>query len=75
VATTAKPPCTSAALEGTKPMPETCDVCGGDIPDDYDKFDDEAPVYGPEAGDVHHLGCQDELFENVCCEVDAGEVA
>jgi hypothetical protein len=56
-------------------MPETCDVCGGDIPDDYDKFDDEAPVYGPEAGDVHHLGCQDELFENVCCEVDAGEVA
>ena len=48
---------------------DTCRVCGDPIPDDYGKFDDAAPVYGPGAGDVHHLGCEDALFEEVYCSV------
>lgn len=48
---------------------DTCCVCGDPIPDDYDKFDDDAPVYGPERGQVHHLGCEDELFKEVYCSV------
>lgn len=49
---------------------ETCDVCGENIPDEYDKWDEKAPVYGPETQDVHHLGCQDDVFEEVYEEVD-----
>lgn len=48
---------------------ETCRVCGGETPDEYDKHDEKAPVYGPEAGQVHHLGCEDALFEEVYAEV------
>lgn len=50
---------------------DTCDVCGDPIPEEYDKHDPEAPVYGPEAGDVHHLGCEDGVFDEVFAEVDA----
>lgn len=48
---------------------DTCDVCGDPIPEEYDKFDPAAPVYGPGADDVCHLNCEDARFEEVYCEV------
>lgn len=50
-------------------MTDKCRVCGEPIPDEYGKFDPKAPVYGPEAGDVHHLGCEDDLFDEVYSSV------
>ena len=48
-------------------MTDTCVVCGDPIPDEYDKFDDEAPVYADNY--VYHLGCEDAIFEEVFAEV------
>ena len=48
---------------------DTCDECGHPIPDEYDKHDPKAPVYGPGRGEVRHHDCSDELFEEVYCEV------
>jgi len=50
-------------------MGQTCDVCGGPIPEDYSKFDPKAPVYGPDVGDVHHLDCDNAVFDEVYCEL------
>jgi len=50
-------------------MGDTCDICGDPIPEEYSKFDPEAPVYGPEKGDVCHLKCEDERYDEVYCEI------
>lgn len=50
-------------------MTDNCRVCGDPIPDEYGKHDPKAPVYGPEQGQVHHLGCEEDLFEEVYAEV------
>jgi hypothetical protein len=49
-------------------MSETCRVCGEPIPEEYDKWDSNAPVYGPERGEVRHLDCED-AFEEIYCEL------
>lgn len=46
-----------------------CRVCDGSIPDEYGKFDPDAPVYGPKEGQVCHKQCEDELFEEVRCSL------
>ena len=38
-----------------------CIVCGREIPDEYGKWDDDAPVYADDY--VVHKGCEDEMFE------------
>lgn len=47
---------------------EDCFVCGDPIPDEYGKWDDDAPVYADDG--VYHKGCEDEVFEEVICEAD-----
>jgi hypothetical protein len=42
-------------------MNQTCKVCNGEIPEQYSKWDDKAPVYAD--GYVYHKGCENELFE------------
>lgn len=51
-----------------KTMSEECFVCGGSIPEQYDKYDPKAPVYAP-CG-VYHLGCEDEVIPIVYAEAD-----
>jgi len=46
-----------------------CVVCGEPFPDDYDKFDPEAPVYADEEDARYHKGCEDEIFDEVICEL------
>lgn len=50
--------------------PNTCRVCGEGFPDQYTKHNSRAPVYGPEPGQAHHKECEEELFEEVYCEVN-----
>lgn len=49
-------------------MAKECFVCNEEIPDEYGKFDPEAPVYMDD-GRVYHLKCEDGFFEEVHCEV------
>lgn len=46
---------------------ETCKVCDDPFPEEYEKFDDDAPVYADDF--VVHLGCVDDLFEDVTAEI------
>jgi len=48
---------------------EQCAVCGGSIPDEYGKFDPEAPVYYEEEDVYYHKGCEDEIIEEVICSL------
>lgn len=46
---------------------EECEVCGDPIPNEYGKHDPKAPVYADDY--VYHLGCEDEVYEEVYAEV------
>ena len=45
-----------------------CDVCDGTIPDEYTKWDPQAPVYTDDG--VYHLGCEDDVFAEVFSSVE-----
>lgn len=51
-------------------MTETCAVCGEPLDHDADrgKHDEKAIVYADDY--AYHLGCEDEIFEDVHAEVD-----
>ena len=51
------------------PDESDCSVCGDPIPEEYGKHDPKAPVYDDDAGEVYHLGCESEVFEEVYCEL------
>lgn len=48
-------------------MSENCIVCGDPIPNEYDKYDDKAPVYADNY--VYHLGCESGVFDEVYAEI------
>jgi len=50
-------------------MSNDCEVCGDPIPDEYDKWDSDAPVYADDY--VYHKGCEDGVIDEVYCEVEA----
>lgn len=47
----------------------SCEVCGEELAPDVDrnKYDPESVVYADEY--AYHLGCEDELFDEVICAV------
>ena len=45
-----------------------CDDCGDPIPDEYGKFDNDAPIYTDDG--VYHLGCHHEMMEEVISQSD-----
>jgi len=49
--------------------PPDCAVCGDPINPDAGKFDDSVGVYADDY--AYHLGCEDGVFDEVYCEVDA----
>jgi len=48
-------------------MGDTCFVCGEPIPDEYGKFDDNAPVYTDNG--QYHRRCEDAVFAEVYTEL------
>jgi len=41
----------------------TCIVCGDPLPDEYEKYDRDAPVYADDY--AFHRRCQDAIFADV----------
>lgn len=46
-----------------------CKVCGGPVHPNADKYDPKRPVYDEDEGGMYHLGCEGEVFEEVCCSI------